>query len=364
MTDDCNVSFEQNSDSLYQKRYFSERSQNALPLNTSPDEKPVDATLKFDPGWNSFYSDLISTTTAEVALQQDMGVMIVPSNEALSRYWNDGAGKVLKEYYGTWENVPDLVVSKLINNNMLTSFVASVPSKFSTILDDASNPMNITEADIDTVFLGCNGAIYMSNKVFTPTSYASVSFPALINESMNIFYWAIEDLEYYAYLNSMDSYYSFIIPRNDALKNYVDPVSFGQSTTKIFKFYYDFEATSQNNKVKASIWSHNPETGMLDSLKMATYAEIRERLKDMLDYHIIIGDIESGNDYYMTKGGGTLKVENASMGEGNMKIYGGYQLEQGVPQIVSKIYDESLKGNGKTYIIEELKSVVWGRGEV
>ena len=36
-----------------------------------------------------------------------------------------------------------------------------------------------------------------------------------------------------------------------------------------------------------------------------------------------------------------------------MKSYSRYQHEQCVPQIVSKIYDESREGNGKTYIIEE-----------
>lgn len=55
--------------------------------------------------------------------------MLVPSDEALNRYWNEGAGKVLKDYYGSWENVPDKVISKMINVNMLNSFTNSVPSK-------------------------------------------------------------------------------------------------------------------------------------------------------------------------------------------------------------------------------------------
>ena len=57
------------------------------------------------------------------------------SDEALEEYWQTGAGRVLKDYYGTWENVPDEVVVKLLNNNMLSSFVSSVPSKFSGILN-------------------------------------------------------------------------------------------------------------------------------------------------------------------------------------------------------------------------------------
>lgn len=353
-TSNYNRLYGANVDSVWQKRYFSERSQSGGAVLTTPKGSPVPGQLKFDPGWNSFYSSTISSVSADVALQENMGVMMVPTNAALDRYWNTEGGRILKDYYGTWENVPIKVLAKLINNNMQNSFISCVPSKFATVLNDASNEIGLKPSMIDSVYLGCNGAVFLTNKVFSPTAYASVSFPALIDDNMNIFYWAIEQLEYYAYLNSMDTYYSFFIPTNKALTNYVDPVSYGQTKTKLFKFYYDKTATAASQKVKASIWDYDLSTNTIgDSIKMATNAQILDRLKDMLEYHTVIGNVEDGNTYYQTKGGGTLKVAHATQGEGVMQVSGSFQMEKNSPITVKKIYDESSDGNGKTYIMDD-----------
>jgi len=355
-TSNYNRIYNANVDSVYQKRYFALRSQptNGVEANIlAPDGSPVVGTLKFDPGWNGFYASTVTTTGNDVAMQENMAVMLVPTNEALNRYFTNEGGKVLKNYYGSWENVPDNVIAKLIKNNQMNSFISTIPSKFSTVLNDASNVMGITTSDIDSVYLGCNGAVYLTNKVFSPTAFSSVSFPALINDNMNILYWGIEKLEYFAYLNSMESYFSFFIPTNKALLEYIDPVSFGQSTTKMFKFWYDRTALTEDTKVKASIWNYDVTTGTRkDSIGMATLSMITNRLQDILDYHIVIGDIEDGNTYYQTKGGGMLKVSNVAGGAGVMKVSGGYQIENNTAVTVSEIYDESAEGNGKTYILD------------
>ena len=191
-TREYNRLYNANIDSLFEKRYFSERSQGGQPLDLTPDEGPVNGLLKFDPAWNQFYSATTNSTSANVALQENMGVMLVPSDEALNRYWNEGAGKVLKDYYGSWENVPDKVISKMINVNMLNSFTNSVPSKFSTVLNDANDELGLETQYVDSVLFACNGAVYLTNKVFNPVAYISVTFPALVNETMNILYWGVE----------------------------------------------------------------------------------------------------------------------------------------------------------------------------
>ena len=84
---------------------------------------------------------------------------------------NEEEVKVDKDQYGSWDNVPNDVIVELINNNMLSSFVESVPSKFGSILNDANDPMGVDKADIDSVWLGCNGAVYLTNKVYSPTSF-------------------------------------------------------------------------------------------------------------------------------------------------------------------------------------------------
>jgi uncharacterized surface protein with fasciclin (FAS1) repeats len=347
-TSEYNRLYKTTVDSVFQKRYFSDRSQEGLTLSTTDDNVAANGLLKFDPGWNSYYPN--SGVEANLAMQEDMAVMLVPSDATLNDYWNNGSGQILKDYYGTWDKVPDLVISKLINNNMLNMFQSCVPSKFSNILDDALNPMEITEADVDSVYLGCNGAVYLTNKVFSPTAYVSVSFPALVNPQMWIINWAIGVLNYDSYLNAMKAKYSFFIPTNGALLNYIDPVSFGKTRTQKFKFYYDMAATASSNKVKASVWNYDILTHTEDSVRMASYNEIVNRLEDILDSHTVIGEVESGNAYYRTKGGSTLKVSNATAGAGGMTVSGGFQIEQDRAIDVKQVY---IQKNGRAYILED-----------
>ena len=338
-------------DTIFQKRFFSRKSQDGKPLLATPDNGPVNGLLKYDPEWNSYYSGL-NDQDGNIVLQRDMGVIMVPSDKAMTEYWETGAGRVLKDYYGTWDRVPDDVVSKLINNNMLGSFVSSVPSKFQNILNDANDPMGVEPEAIDSVWLGCNGAIYLTNRVYSPTAYVSVSFPALINETMRIIYWGIEQLQYDVYLNSLNSYYSFFIPTNDALLEYVDPCSYGKSQTQLFRFHYDATKVNQEERVWASIWNYNKETGEVgDSIGKASTSQVMNRLKDILDTHIVIGNVEDGKTFYRTKGGTEIRVNNVSGGAGKMTVEGSYQMNESGPVTVSYIYDQTEGGNGKSYIL-------------
>ena len=354
-----NYLYDTNVDTVFQKRFFSEKSQNGDPVNTTPDKGPVNGQLKFDPEWNAYYSGL-NDQSGNIVMQRDMAVIMVPSDAAMEEYWNSGAGKVLRDYYGSWDKVPDDVVAKLINNNMLSSFVSSVPSKFSNIMNDANDPMGVKVEDIDSVWLGCNGAIYLTNRVFSPTAYVSVSFPALVNETMRILYWGIEQLQYDVYLNSMNSYYSFFIPTNGAMLQYVDPCSYGKKQTQVMRFYYDASKVNKQERVWASLWNCDPETGEpTDSVKKITdYNIIRNRLKDILDTHIVIGDVEDGHKWYRTKGGTEIRVESAKAGAGGMTVEGSYQINEGEAQPITYIYDQSPQtngvgmGNGKAYILD------------
>ena len=353
VTTQYNYLYDQNVDSVFQKRFFSEKSQGGNPLSATPTNGAVNGLLKYDPEWNAYYAGL-DDQGGNIALQRDMAVMMVPSNEAMEEYWESGAGRVLKDYYGTWENVPDEVVVKLLNNNMLSSFVSSVPSKFQGILNDANDPMGVEVSAIDSVWLGCNGAIYLTNHVYSPTAYVSVSFPALVNESMKIIYWGIEQLQYNVYLNSLNSYYSFFIPTNKALLEYVDPVSYGKNQTQLFRFHYDPTKVNVEDRVWASIYNYDPVTETLgDSIGRAGYEMVRNRLKDILDTHIVIGNVEDGQTYYRTKGGTEIKVTNVQAGANGMTVEGSYQTNESTPLRVSYIYDQTDGGNGKSYILDD-----------
>ena len=347
MTMQYNYLYENNqTDTVFQKRFFSKLSQGGQ-VSKTPDNGPVNALLKFDPEWNEYTSDDYT------AMQRDMAVMMVPSNQALENYWQNGAGRILQDQYGSWENVPDEVVAELINNNMLSSFIISVPSKFQSILNNANDPMGVQTEDIDSVWLGCNGAIYLTNRVYSPTTFVSVLFPALTNETMKILYWGTKQLQYDVYLNSLNARYSLFIPSNNALLEYIDPCSYGKSTTQLFRFHYDPTKVNESERVWASIWNYDVETGEVgDSIKRASYDQITNRLKDILENHIVIGDVEDGHEYYRTKGGTEIRVANVDKGANGMTVEGSYQANHGTPVAISRIYDQTLDGNGKSYILE------------
>ncbi len=335
-----------NIDSLFVKLYYAQRSSAGKNL-TMPNKRPVPASLTFDPGWNSYYSDDPNATSSNVAMQQNMGVMLVPTDEAMEYYWNYGIGKTFKDFYGEWDSVPDLVVSKLINNCMINSWVNTVPSKFKDVLNSNQDPMHLDKDSILSVELACNGAIYWTKNVFSPTEYVSVSFPALVNPSMKIFYWAIEQLEYRSYLNSLDSYYSFFIPTNDALLCYLDPVKYNGVENELWEFHYNDKATSATTRVWANVYKYNIATGEKGDWQREErdYDKIKDRLEDLLDNHIIVGNkLLKGN----TKNGGVIRVKK----EGNdIYVQGTLQRDFDRWIKVSNVYDQTSGGNGKTYIL-------------
>lgn len=348
-----NYLFNQNVDSIFQKRFFSDKSQDGKSLRVDDDNIVAKSLLKFDPEWNQYYSGL-AIPSANAALEKNMAVMMVPSNAALENYWNNEAGRVLKDQYGSWDKVPNDVIVELINNNMLSSFVESVPSKFGSILNDANDPMGVNKADIDSVWLGCNGAVYLTNKVYSPTSFVSVLYPAIVNETMKVMRWAVEKNQYNVYLNSLNSRFSFFIPLNDAMLDYIDPASYGKAKTQLYRFHYDATKTVP---VWASVYEYDMDTREIgDSIREERDEfALKSKLRDILDNHIVIGNVEDGNRFYKTKAGTEIEVNNVAQGANGMTVAGSLQLDgtYSDPLRVSYIYDQTAMGNGKCYILDK-----------
>ena len=346
-----------NEDSVFTLKYFSSTSNTGEygasqggELTVDPDGQTVDAYLGFDPGWSQY----MYTNTSGRDLHYDAGALLVPKNEALEYWWNHD-GKALQDMYGAWENVPMKVLVKMLDINLIRTFTETVPSKFKNIVDNTTKvPIGITRNDVDSCFMGCNGVVYLLNRVFTPASYSSVSFPALINEqTMNVIYWAIEKLDFEPYLNSMDSYYSFIIPTNTAMLRYVDPCTYGSTTSILYELYYD----NDSKTVRARRYNYDLTTHEIiddgKELNDASDAQVQNRLRDLLDNLIIVGNIEDGHTYYRTKGGSVVRVDKAGQA-GVMTVSGGLQIEDGQPVTVTTIYDQTTSGNGKSYVVEDV----------
>ena len=348
-------------DSVFVKRYFSDRSMGSTATGTDvaliedKDGNTFDASLKYDPGWNAFVSDIYNDRDG---MMEDMAVMMVPSDAAITDWWNNGGGKVIQDEYGTIDNTPNSVLVELINVNMLNSLIESVPSRFDDILDDANEVMGVTLESIDSVYIGCNGMVYLTNEVFAPASYSSVLFPAVIDtENLGIIYNAIQNMDYDAYLNSMVSTYTFVLPTNTGLLTYLDPVSFG-GVAYLWQFYLDESKASASQicayvfpvdtatweVTSTSISSSNTVTGGVGS---SDYIE--NRFEEILDNIIGVEEATEDHHYILTKGKNYIKWDGTFNTEGAMTVAGTMQYERNSPYTVKQIYSME---NGKSYVID------------
>ena len=343
-----------NEDSVYTMRYFSKRSAGGTALTETPDGEVAAALLTFDPGWNQY----MYSNTMGYDLHYDAGAMIAPTNEALETWWNN-EGKDLQMEYGSWENVPNATLAKLLNVNMLPTFTEAVPSKFERVLNDAKESLGIEARYVDSCFMACNGVVYMVNKVFSPAEYASVAYPALAHQStMNVIYWAIDQLNFLPYLLSMDSRYSLLLPTNEALQWYLDPATYGgidrlsgMEAPSALEFYYDASKPT-TERVQARRFNTTVDTDGNITKGVRTQATvdrsvIDDRLKRLMDDLIIVGDVEDGHEYYKTKGGSLIHVSHTT--DGRIAFSGGWQKEHNekpLPVETNEIYP---KDNGKSY---------------
>ena len=172
-------------DSIFTKRYFSDLSWGHGSLNRDPfgetfrDAQSTDVTLKFDPGWNAFYNE-------DRSAEYDMAAMYVPDDETMWKYFSEGGGgwQLIRTYYlkeGTPDEIPYVApttqeelfkqidqiplstLRSLLNIIMFPSFKGSVPSKMTTLRDDAQEQIFYADDQehITRSMLANNGVIYV-----------------------------------------------------------------------------------------------------------------------------------------------------------------------------------------------------------
>lgn len=330
------------TDSIFTKRYFA-----SLGGTTSlPNGQTSVNLLSFDPGWNSYKSS---------ALEADMAAMFVPTDEAMTNYFNSGVGAILKNRFGSWENIPDEIILPFIKRHMRSSLIESVPSKFSKMIDAENYRLPVEKSHIEGTYTAVNGGVYLTNEVYPPVDYISVYSPVLLSENSKIMNWAINISEtsvdgtkfafYKLYLNSLVSNYSLFIPTDDYFNEYIDPVAYGQEKQGMLKFWYN----PLTSAVNATVYSYNKTTGIVgdsvDVISNATF--IKNRLWGILDSHIVVGNVESGKDFYVTKANDIIKVNGTG---NNMVVRGGGDIEQNKNVNVSSVFRQY---NGNTFFIDK-----------
>jgi len=332
-------------DSIFTKGYFSPFSINGINHSRYPNGQAInlELLLPFDPGWNSYIRNASNSS-----LQSDMAAMFVPSDEAMTEYFNNG---VLKDY-GTWENVPDKIIMSFLQRHMRSSLIGSVPSRFPKMMDSQNSYLPVKTSDIDpgNVYLGINGAVCITNKVYPPDEFSSVYAPVLFSSNTKVFDWFIKNYEngvflYKFYLLSLVNTYSFFVPTDEAFGKYIDPIAYSKTVPGAIKFWYN----NLTSVVNATLYKYDKATDALgDSVGIITDAAfIKNRLLDIIEAHIVVNGVESGNKYYLSKGNNVIKVT----GSGNdMIVEGGGDLMMNTQVHVTSAYTQS---NGHTYFIDK-----------
>ena len=344
---------------IYTLRYFNEHPENldnrstlniTGALRTDPDgNDKSNACLYFDPGWNAYQKTATNSNSTEAPYQEDMAVMFVPTDEAMSDYFRIGGDgeDLYKSFNGQWSQVPDNIVADIVKNHQKYSFLSSLPHDFAIMKDEAGYDMGISKNDIVDKYVARNGIVFTINKVLPPLDYRSVMGPAKVDLNNQIFNIAMNDshTQFMYYLRSLLSRYEFFITPDAQMKHYVDPVSMFKQTAS--HAYWDFRL-STTGQIQAV--AYNVETG--DSIDLITDGKIiNNRLSDILRSHTIVVEssdafrqaVADGQEYFVTIGYTPLRIKGTSTGgtlsgEGNTTML--------------TINDASDKTNGTSYIID------------
>lgn len=349
------------TDSIFVKRYFATNGG----AKNLPDPKKEGGLstnaavnlLTFDPGWNSY-------TSNNASIKSDMAAMFVPTDEAMTNYFNSGVGEILKSRFGSWENIPDETILPFLKRHMRTSLVESVPSKFSKMVDAENYRLPVEKSHIEGTYTGVNGEVFLTNEVYPPVDYISVYSPVLLSENSKIMNWAINISEtsvdgtkfafYKLYLNSLVSKYGLFIPTDEYFDKYIDPIAYGQDVSGVLKFWFN----PKTSAVNATVYKYDKTLDVVgDSVDVITSSEfLKNRLWSILDAHIVVGDVQGGSQYFVTKGNDIIKVDGTGT---SMKVQGGNDITLNTAASVSKVFNQY---NGTTYFLDKpispaLKSV-------
>ena len=334
--------------------------------------------LSYDPGWNMYANASSNTPAAE-----DMAVIIAPTDDAFQRYFygGGGGGEALIDRYGEIDSIPNHIIVNMLDNFMKYSLVATVPSKFSSVMNTAQMEMHLSVGEpggttgIGSCLMANNGVVYKSNEVYNIPEYQSVSFPAALDDSIRVMRFIIDELDYQAYLNSMESEFLFILPTDRALRNYVDPVDYHKTTPTITEFYYDDSPQLSGYRIKCRRYNavRNAD-GTLSKGEQITNPwtnnsneqdYVQNRLRDILENSIIVKDksvsTTSDKSVWVTKGGCPVILEGSAE---NIRITTPYRKELGEQnntpatelgvRAVEGYYNmgSNPNGNGETFIVD------------
>lgn len=184
----------------------------------------------------------------------------------------------------------------------------------------------------------------------------NVLLPLYNSPNTNIMKWVVNSTEqgadgtlfafYKHYLHSLVNRYSLFIPTDEYFNNFIDPIAYSQEVPAALKFWYN----NLTNTVNATVYLYNKSSGIVgDSVTVITDASfIKYRLLSILDCHIVNGDVETGDGYYLTNNYDIIRI---SGNLNNLKIKNGIDVNNS-DEVNVISYSTHLNGN--TYFIDKI----------
>lgn len=220
---------------------------------------------------------------------------------------------------------------------------------------------------VTTLLINALNSTAQQPSALNTDSITTVYYPLIANSATRIFDWAINRTQrsvdgtifafYKLYLNTQNCKYSFFVPSDKYFETSIDPIAFGQEAPQ---GGLQFKFNTATNKVYAVVRMFNKNTtpfSFSDSVKVITDEDfIQDRLWKILDNHIVVGDVESGKTFFVTKSNDILRIQGSGT---QLTLSGGYEWNENKPIKTTAVYRQS---NGTTYFIDKpiqpaLKSV-------
>lgn len=189
------------------------------------------------------------------------------------------------------------------------------------------------------------------------------SSPTLIapDPAIDVISTAIELLDYGPILRYPLCIFSIIVPTDQGLLTYIDPVSMGQQETHIWKFMMNPQPiTNAFSRIMAVVYKAEKQAdgSWLPTEELMTYRgnsssdQVFNRLHDILENCIVPESFVpelfgQQKHYYQTLSGNYIYVDGKS--ESDLTISGGFQMDENHPSIVIKTAGML---NGKAYLVD------------
>ena len=166
------------------------------------------------------------------------------------------------------------------------------------------------------MLMACTGASAQSSNAYRL---------AMLDQQFSNAYAGMNINEYYYYVAHPNWYVTTLLPTNDAMAAFVDPVSTGLQNPQV----WSITSGPRYNQMTATVYNSEPNeqgvptaTSQLATVNSADY--VNNRLRFLFDNSVIMGEVVPERKYYKTRGntflhiemdGGTYKLHNPMLPE-------------------------------------------------